>query len=80
MYNTYPDRFWGPISPYKMGTAGFLGGVNRSERETEHLPTSADVKNTWLCTATPTHVFSLDLAGPVQGPPVTANSLPFRLV
>jgi hypothetical protein len=45
-----PDRLWGPIQ--------WVPGVKRPGRETDHsLPTSAEVKNTWIYTSTPPYVF-----------------------
>jgi hypothetical protein len=43
---------------YPMGTGGFLPGIKRPERETDHsIPTSAEVKNTWIYTSIPPYVF-----------------------
>jgi hypothetical protein len=38
------DRLWGP-------------GVKQTGREADHSPTSAEVKNAWIYTCTPLHVF-----------------------
>jgi hypothetical protein len=43
---------------YPMGTGALSPGVKRPEREADHLPpTSAEVKKTWVYTATPLYAF-----------------------
>jgi hypothetical protein len=49
-----PDRLWGPPSLFSNG----YRGLKRPEHEADHSPpTSAEGKNTWICTSTPPYVF-----------------------
>jgi hypothetical protein len=50
-----PDRLWGPPVSYQWGTGGCFLGV---KREADHSPpSSAEVKNLWSYTSTPSHDF-----------------------
>jgi hypothetical protein len=56
----HPDRFWDPPGPfYIQWLRGALpSGIKQPGRETDHsLPTSAEVKNTWIYTSTTLYVF-----------------------
>jgi hypothetical protein len=49
-----PDRFWGPPSLLSNGYRGHFP----QGREADHsLPTSAEVKHTWIYTSTPPYAF-----------------------
>jgi hypothetical protein len=51
-------RFWGPPSLLSNGYWGLSPGVKRTGLEDDQPPpTSAGVKNTWICTSTALHVF-----------------------
>jgi hypothetical protein len=54
-----PDRLWSPPSLVSKGYRGLVPpGVKRPGREAHHLPpTSAEVKKTWIYTATLPYVF-----------------------
>jgi hypothetical protein len=44
--------------PIHWVTGELSTGIKRPGREADHSPpTSADVKNTWICTSTPPYVF-----------------------
>jgi hypothetical protein len=50
----HPDRFWDPTQP----PIQWVLRAKRPRREAGHsLETSAEVRNTWICTSTPTYVF-----------------------
>jgi hypothetical protein len=52
----YPCRLWGPPN-LRYVPAGFYPGIRRLEREARYSPPcSAEVKNEWNCTSTPSHV------------------------
>jgi hypothetical protein len=50
-----PDRLSGPPTSYPMDTGGlFPPGVKRQRREADHsLPTSSEVRKTWIYISTP---------------------------
>jgi hypothetical protein len=55
-----PDKPWGPPSLLFNGHQGYLpSGVKRPGREADHSPpSSAEVKNAWSYTSTPTYVLT----------------------
>jgi hypothetical protein len=54
----HPDRFWGPPSLLSNGYRGPFPRTKRPGCEADHsLSTSAEVKNTWIYTSTPSYVF-----------------------
>jgi hypothetical protein len=45
------------LESYSMGTGGFFAGGKRPGREADHSPpTSARVKDMWICASTPPYV------------------------
>jgi hypothetical protein len=55
----HPDRLWGPFSLLSNGYWGALSpGVKRLGRKADNSPpTSAEVKETWVYTSTPSYIF-----------------------
>jgi len=54
-----PDRLWGPLSLLSSGYRGLFLEVKRLVHEADHSPrSSAEVKNVWSYTSTPTFLWS----------------------
>jgi hypothetical protein len=53
-----PDRLWGPLTSYPIGTgASFPGGKLQVSEFDHSLLASADVKKMWIYTSTPPYIF-----------------------